>query len=276
MAVNFRERARQAVRRAKAELASGGEDRVRYAALELRLAMEALTYDRASAYKNEIPPKDYETWQPRKVLELLLDIDPNADKGVSLSVGAEEEYGKAPAEFSLLGTDTALDLATLKKHYDALGSYLHMPTLKQMNEDRHPDTGRLRTRCEKIVEGLEKVLASPIFNVKFGNVSEIECVRCKEKVRKRIPYGTSQVEVECFGCNAPYRMHRKGSESVQWEPLREEVSCPVSGCGARVYVWRDQIKPGSWWTCDRCGDQIEIVLGLAKKSVHEPGTSGGG
>lgn len=63
---NFRQSAREAIVRAKEELATGNLHRLRYAALELRDAMEALTYDRALAFKDEIPPEEYKTWQPRK------------------------------------------------------------------------------------------------------------------------------------------------------------------------------------------------------------------
>src|SRR5437867_1615135 len=46
-APNFRHLARQSLARAKTELATNDAQRLRYAALELREAMEALTYDRA-------------------------------------------------------------------------------------------------------------------------------------------------------------------------------------------------------------------------------------
>ena len=51
------------------------------------MAMEALTYDRALAYKDEFPPDEYETWQPIKVMSVLLEIDPTTDKNSSISFG---------------------------------------------------------------------------------------------------------------------------------------------------------------------------------------------
>lgn len=41
---DYREEARQQLARARAELASGDDERLKYAALELREAMESLTY----------------------------------------------------------------------------------------------------------------------------------------------------------------------------------------------------------------------------------------
>lgn len=55
------------------------------------MAMEALTYDRAASYKDEFPPDEYETWQPRKVMSVLLEIDPMADKDSVLAFAIEKQ-----------------------------------------------------------------------------------------------------------------------------------------------------------------------------------------
>ena len=76
-APNFRHLARKSLARANAELAANDPHRLRYAALELRDTMEALIYDRAMAFKDDIPSEEYKTWQPRKLMAVLLDIDPS-------------------------------------------------------------------------------------------------------------------------------------------------------------------------------------------------------
>jgi len=52
--MNYRNDARNSLKRAKAELTQADDERLKYAALELRMTMEALTYDRALAYKDEL------------------------------------------------------------------------------------------------------------------------------------------------------------------------------------------------------------------------------
>lgn len=224
---DFRNEARKALSRAKAELDSNDDERLKYAALELRLAMEALTYDRASAYRNETPPQEYETWQPRKVMQLLLDIDPNADKNSSLAIGLEEEYGKPAKEMKMLGSEEVLNLATIKKHYDALGSYLHMPTLKQRREGGPPKLDKLRRRCNDIVEALDKALASTAFNTTLGVFTSIECSRCSEVIRKRVPIGEEKLEVRCFECGAQYNVFNASDNETKWEPIIEQIDCPA-------------------------------------------------
>lgn len=56
--MNYRSDARTHLTDAIEELAVGEDRRLKYAALELRMAMEAVTYDRALAYKDELPPAE--------------------------------------------------------------------------------------------------------------------------------------------------------------------------------------------------------------------------
>jgi hypothetical protein len=101
--------------RAKAELAANTPDRLRYAALELRDAAEALTYDRALAFTDDIPPEEYKTWQPRKLMAVLVEIDPSIN--ITKTISAHEQRGGRPAsrdDIKTLGTDHVFTLADLK------------------------------------------------------------------------------------------------------------------------------------------------------------------
>jgi hypothetical protein len=91
MQLSFRQKARDALHRAKDEMNSASLERLKYAALELRMAMECLTYERASSYAGELPPAEYATWQPRKLMQLLLEINPRADKNSSIAFGLKRK-----------------------------------------------------------------------------------------------------------------------------------------------------------------------------------------
>ena len=73
MASSFREQARVALERANAEIESTIDVRLRYAALELRICIEAVTYDRAQGYAELLAPDVYKTWQPQKLMEALIE-----------------------------------------------------------------------------------------------------------------------------------------------------------------------------------------------------------
>lgn len=259
--LNFRLEARQALDRALSQLATEDATHLKYAALELRLAMEALTYDRARAYAAEIPPSSYDTWQPKKLMLLLLDIDPNAGRDSMLSVGVETEYGVQPAVMKPMGQEKVLSLATLKKHYDALGSYLHMPTIKQLDADSSPDKDKLTKRCKEIAEFIAGVLASPVFNITLGGFAEITC-ECGATIRKRLLHGTATLEAQCFACPASYFLEETVAGQVLWKPNQQKLRCQLAGCDTPIIAWQREIEPGRNWTCPKCASKNLICVGL--------------
>ncbi len=255
---NFRHDARAALARAKKELESSAPERLRYVALDLRLCMEALTYDRAQAFASEIPPDEYGTWQPKKLLQVLLEIEPHADQGSTLRFGEEEVPGQPARQMYCLGTENVLNLRALKKHYDALGSFLHMPTLKQLEDGGSVDFSKLRSRCEQIVAGLEAALASPVFNITLGSFAQISCMECGKPVRKRFPNGSDAVEAQCFECRAGYRLTLTDQGKVDWQPLQQEVVCPADSCGHTFAIWHHEIERGAHWQCPKCQVRYRI------------------
>lgn len=260
--MNYRHEARQALKRARKALDTNDDEHLKYAALELRMAMESLTYGKAKAYKDEFPPHEYETWQPRKVMAVLLEIDATADKDSTWAYGVEKTPGQPPEKMTMLGTETVLNMAILRKHYDALGSFLHVPTLKQTQTGKTHNPEKQRNRCGEIADYIDKVLASPVHNVTLGNFATFECVDCGQRIRKRMPHGTPSVEADCFSCKASYTIEDLGNGQVKWEPQVQEVACGNKGCGQTVEIWRRELAAGSTWTCQGCDGQNTIVLGI--------------
>jgi len=266
--VNYRHEAHQALNRAR-EALEDDNTRLKYAALELRMAMESLTYDRARAYKDEFPPDEYETWQPRKVMAVLLEIDATADKDSTLSYGVEETPGQPSAKMTMLGTEKVLNMETLRKHYDALGSFLHVPTLKQTRSGKAHDPEKQRKRCTEIAGYIEHVLDSPVHNVTLGNFASMECAECGKPIRKRMPASEKTVEAECFACKASYTLRDIGGAQVKWEPHVHQVACGNRACGHKIEIWRREFAAGATWTCPDCDGRNTIVLGIQHEEATE-------
>lgn len=259
--IDYRNMALDHLKSAKQQLDTGSDECLRYAALDLRHAIEALTYDRASVYKKEMPPEGYETWQPKKLMAILLEIDPTADKDSTISIGIEETYGIPAPLMQTLGTDTVFNMGLLKKHYDALGNYLHVPTLKQLYT-APPSMEKLRQRCVEISAYIEKVLASRVWNSTIGNFATFECRLCGTPIRKRLPYGTSEVTAECFECRASYKVKDMGDGKIGAEPEVTTVLCTNENCGHGVELFRRELILGSAWICPKCGGQNVLGLGV--------------
>lgn len=263
MTPNFRHLAREALARARTELASEESSRLKFAALELRMAIESVTYERAQSYKEEIPPSEYRTWQPKKLMQVLVDIEPSADKGSSIAFGIEEVPGVAAKEMTWLGAESVFDSKAIKAHYDALGSYLHMPTLKQLEEVGEPDLSKLRARCTTIIDLLEKVLGSKVFNINFGTFSTIKCANsdCNQTIRKRIPSGTAALAAACHACGMSYEVSTGPGDQCTWRPILEAVQCPGVECSQVFKVSPSELQPGRRLRCDTCSGLFQIGLG---------------
>lgn len=264
MKPDFRSVAKKHLARAKTRLEKDDEPDLVHAALELRMSMEAIVYGYAQAYAEELPPLAHNTWQPRKVLELLLEIDPHCDKDATIAVGTEEEFGVPAPTVEMVGKETRLSLKDVKKHYDRLGSHLHIPTIAQFENGRVHDFAKLRTSCTRLAGILEGVLSSLVFNVTFGETSQVECSRCERTLVKCVTYleAGESVAGQCPVCNASYTVTRETNRQVTWEPNQISAPCTNPACGRSSFIWQDEVEFGRLITCPYCEQQSTVVYSL--------------
>ena len=223
------------------------------ATLRLRMAMEALTYACAVIYADDLGPEQMKTWRPKQLMDRILEVDPQADQAATLSFGIEPSYGKQPETMTILGTDQPLNLATLKKHYDALGSYLHTPTLGQLENNKSHDMQKLRTRCEKIVETIQEVLSSPVSGTVFSTSCTFECVGCKTTITRGLSPSIQSRMIECWECMATYNLRRHSDEDVRVQPRWSVFACVADNCETENFLWEKQVSPDFKWECRECG-----------------------
>lgn len=195
-------------------------------------------------------------------MSVLLDIDPTTDKDSTCAIGIEKEYGVPAPVMTSLGTEKVLNMSMLRKHYDALGSYLHVPTMKQSRTGKSLDFSKVRSRCEEIAVFVREVLSSPIFNVTLGSFATHDCMECGKPIRKRMPYGKGEVHAECYECSASYVIVDIGNEQVEWKPQQHEVECANSSCKHRIIIWHNELEIGRCWICQRCGGRNTFALGI--------------
>lgn len=265
--MNYRQDARMCVARAKAELETMDDQRLKYAALELRFALEALTYERATSFEEDLPPSDFEIWQPTRLMQQVLEIDENADKDSSISIVVETEYGVQSTEMQHLGDEKVLSFKTIKKHYDALGSYLHTPTLKQQRKGGI-DHQKLRERCGKITEYLDPILKSPVFNVHFAVSAHMAC-ECGHVIKRRMPGGVVETTARCMDCGLTYTIRATGGDTVSWTLDVTEIQCADPECTGVAGVASSQIKQGKFWHCGTCGQKNSVGLAVFCEPLAE-------
>lgn len=269
----FRTSARQALAHAKAELDSQNNERLAYAALELRMCIEAITYDRAQTYIDELPPDEYNTWQPKKLLEVLIEIDPHAGMSAKLSFCQETKDGKPDPDgvWHDLGEERVFGLKDIRESYNKLGNFLHYPTIKQLKSGGH-NFEKIRAICVDIAAKLEHVLAATLFNANFKHLVNFECEECSCKVRKRFLPHDLKLEATCFteGCKAIYTLERD-AEGQEFNVTRKlhRIECMTADCTHSFYVPHEQVKAGNGWTCPQCKKKFVFMLGVARANDEE-------
>ncbi|OBT04979.1 hypothetical protein A9257_04350 [Vibrio cyclitrophicus] len=262
--MNYRSIAKNHLKQSREALDSQLEHQVKYAALELRMAIEAITYDRAQSYKDEFPPEQYQTWQPRKVMKVLLEIDSFADRDSSLLIGRQLAPSSKPETMRSLGTEAVFSLKLLNKHYDALGSYLHIPTMKQSLNGKKHDLPKLRSRCEEIYSFLDKSLSSPIYNVTLGSFTKLECLECGETIRKRVsPRAFEEpATVNCFNCKVRYLLSNNGNGQFIWDLIEHPIRCGNEDCQTEFILLDHQIEVDTAWKCSGCNGTNTLRIGV--------------
>jgi hypothetical protein len=262
MATEYRENARSALSRARHALDSGDDASLRYVALELRMALECLVYERAHRYKEELSNKKLSTWQPKQLLNILLEIDPYADKTATISFGLEEEYGVPAKVVRTIGTDRVISLKEIKDYYDRIGSYLHTPTLEQSERGKGLPGEKLRNSCEDLFKIVESSLSSKVWNSDFKITSSRDCEDCGTKIVRRVRGTADSFEATCIECGASYALARTEDDKFNWNANTREIECANPACRAGQVVWQRDIALGKRWTCRSCGGKNAFVLGI--------------
>ena len=250
MASSFREQARVALERANAEIESKIDVRLRYAALELRICIEAVTYDRAQCYEELLAPDVYRKWQPQKLMAALIEIDPLANEGPTVHFLDESNAEATMQTWVSLGKETVFTLKDISDEYHALGSFVHLPNLDKAATATNFE--EMRKRCIHISSKLTEVLSSPVFNAVFQNIVELPCDSCGNTIRKHVPAKAVSVEAKCYKCNAAYKISAQEDGSYSSHRLGKILPCMNEGCDGVLAIPREEIKDRAKIECQTC------------------------
>jgi ribosomal protein S27E len=256
MDYQYRYLARDALARAKKLIASGDSDNLTYACLELRKCLEALAYDQLLAYLAEVPLKALATWQPDKVIKELLRVDPRADASSQLSMQREAGDGQPAEPWVYIGEDRRLKADRIAKMYPQLGSFLHVPTIKQSQANKKVEEADIRSRIEKMIDELDHVLSGSIFNVSFGVSVTFQCV-CESPIRRRDKFLKSGEIIECGNCGQHF--HAEPSpDAREYEFIPTAFLWNCQACGVERRIYDSAAKEGLDVSCPECGDVAHL------------------
>ena len=237
--------------RAKSLLNTGDDLQLRYVCLELRFCLEAITYDKLEVYKSRLPPSLLSTWQPPQALKVLERLEPSSTEDFTLYFGREDTPGQPASEVTYIGTHKFLDLRWLRKTYNKLGHYLHVPTPSAKR--RQP----LRSDLEKILQTLEPIVQSSL-DATIAEVVSFDCFKCKKKVSANKKVLKTNSEVECLNqnCRAIHQVREQDDGEFFFSLKVIKVSC--NECSNTIEIEPRLLKAGCSVQCTSCKQKYEV------------------
>jgi len=269
----YRCTAKEALERAKEHLEHDGPCFIRYAALELRMCIESIVYMDLNSYPSgSIPVEAFDTWQPPKVVQYILERDENYhDDGVMYVAKLGELLD---ADGKLKSSAVRIEQKSLgkkitNKSYHMLGNLLHVPTLKQLQKESK--AAQYRERLQGLAEELEKRIKSPLQHVNINENIEHACDVCRYKnvFKLDIASNPTRQYFHCGNkdCKAEFVLYYDDDGDLNIGMIYIGFDCQT--CKKENKLWRKDMALGAELDCVHCGETHEVSFKVIKKILTD-------
>lgn len=176
------------IERIEALLAENTEQSVTYAALEARLALEKVCYDRLRQAHDYISHAQLRAWTPGGVIKTLIaDVGGHVADTLTLFICKEPAVpGVVPDDddWVEVGTQIGVDARRITQLWNALsGLALHV-RLPKSKDDAIPDYGdreRIRAKVEDALAELERMATASMVFSGIGDEVSVDCPICGDR-----------------------------------------------------------------------------------------------
>lgn len=177
-------------------LEAGDQPSLVYAALEARLAIERICYDRLRIVHDYISPDDLKRWQPGKVVtQLVQDVDANLVETFTLSISAAptgrnetpmNESDFAGTEWLPVGTQVGFDAKKIQKFWQALSSFLHVrvPQTSSDEVSEFAEAKDIEQKVREVLSELRRIASGTLLSTGFGSEVRFICACGHENKRR--------------------------------------------------------------------------------------------
>lgn len=229
--------------KAEARLATGEDDDVIYACLELRKCLEAYAYMHLVNYLSQVTfDLVQRRWQADKVIKELIAIDPMMSTSGFLTWRRD-----GSTKTQKVGEDRRLSTDHLKT-YHKLGSFLHLPMVRSSRTKT--DFDGARRLAKELCDAIAALYAPGWVNAHFNPpMWEFQCRSCAFPVARRQDRLTTGDTIECGNCGQRWEIEVENGElglffrTHAWD-------CKV--CGADQEIDESKLVVGSPIACTAC------------------------
>lgn len=216
----------------KGHLTEGSSRAITYAALECRLAIERICYDRLARAHDYISAEEVRRWQPHHVIKLLTeDVDPHVASTYTLSIGRRpvvEGEDLTKIDYVPVGTQQGFDGALLAKLWNALSNtalHVSLPKSSAASVEHYGDTDAIRTKVEQALAEIERIASGTMTSNGFGPGVSFTC-DCGTVVKRRAEQLPAGKVIHCINpaCTESFEIEHD-SDDINFVLRAVHVTC---------------------------------------------------
>ena len=232
-----------------------------YAALELRLGLERVCYEKLKLRLGYVSAAELKGWQPHKVLQALQELaDPRIAEDAILLV-SKEDASVPPETWLRIGEQKGVKPKKLERWWQKLSSYLHVQIPKSPADEisSYADARRLKTELLKLIDELEPLCEGMDIHFGVGQHS-FEC-KCGFVIRRVTSTLKEGMVVTCLNpkCEKEWRVRIGDSGEIGFEENTIPLRCRQ--CQRQWYF------PEKYFREMRLGDCAKFDCECGKKST---------
>jgi hypothetical protein len=263
-------------------LAEDTPQSVTYAALECRLAIEKICYDRLKVNYDYISHSDLRGWRPGDVVKTLItDVDGGvaSEQTIYMSKQPSATYQESienipDAEWVKIGTQAGFDVKLLSSYWQSLSHLALHVALPKTKDDEIPKYGDFTKTKRKVVEILAELKrladVGNLLTTGLGETQSFKC-ECDRTIQRRSALLKHGQIINCVGveCDESFEVSIKDNDF--WF-ARRLLRLDCKGCGKELAV---QTRIAEKLERDRvltlectCGAKNNIMWRLMRQNEH--------
>lgn len=229
----------------EALLAEGSAPSVTYAAMECRLTIEIICYERFLHSQEYISTSDLKNWQPKAVVKQVSEeANELIDKGFELHIsttpvqkGAEpqtkEDY--EALKYVKVGQQVGFKISKMGSLWNALSRVaLHVDYSKGKDDlSVYGDVGAIKAKVSEALAGFRKFEPNTLIGGGFGTNYNFSCDTCGAQIKRKAALLKDAQVIGCITptCDESYAIHRNGDE-ITYSRRTSVIKC--IGCSRVV------------------------------------------
>ncbi|AZO61226.1 MAG: hypothetical protein E5Y51_05605 [Mesorhizobium sp.] len=253
-------------------LRDGSEASLTYAALECRLAIERICYERLRIAHDYISHDDIKKWQPKDIVNVLIqEVDRNAAATLTYFISREPvPEGTSPltvkdfekSEYIPFGTQIGFDPGELGKLWNALAKlalHISIPQTRDTPVTRYGEAERVRKKVCEALEEIKRISQGTLFATGLGEEVFFDC-QCGVKNKRRLGLLKNGQTVSCINpdCDESYAYL---GDTLEFG--RRTLGIVCRKCGSQQDVPKKKVEKlpkdkRLYFSCEGCGEEIAI------------------